>query len=156
MVDSGDSDGHLRQSRFTVPAGDALEGGQCDKVRTGLWVTIEDVGAARTSATDSVKTVLIRSVVAWTDFRPLQIMEMTVAAAAAIAIAAVAVVTATVVTATVAAAETAAAIVTAVAEAAVTVSAAAVVAVALVAAVAAVAAVSTACLHRSLALAKAP
>ena len=48
-----------RLVRHAVPVASASEGGQCDKVLTRLWVTIEDVAAARTSGTDSAKTVSI-------------------------------------------------------------------------------------------------
>jgi hypothetical protein len=52
----------------TVPAIGAMEGGQCDRMRTGLWVTIEDVGAVGTSATESAKKVSTLSVAEWKDF----------------------------------------------------------------------------------------
>ena len=54
----------------TVPAIGALEGGQCYRTRTGLWVTIEDVAAGGTSATESAKKVSTLSVAEWKGFRP--------------------------------------------------------------------------------------
>jgi hypothetical protein len=66
----------------------ALEGGQSDKVRTRLWVTIEDVGAVGTSATVLAKTVSIRLAEEWTASHLRVISETIVAATALVAVAA--------------------------------------------------------------------
>ena len=136
-----------RSVRITVPVTGAREFGQCDKVRTVLWVTIGDVGAAGTSATVSVRTVSILLVVEWMDSRHPAILEMTAVETASVA--EIATVAAVIVAASAAAiaAET-------VSAAGRAVVAALVVAAHAAAAVLEGAAVSIACLPRSLAPAK--
>ncbi len=86
-------EGCSRPVRLTVHVAGAFETGQCDKVRTKLWVTIEDVGAAGTSATDSARIISILLVAAWTDFPPPAIMEMIAVAETGSAAAAIVAVT---------------------------------------------------------------
>jgi hypothetical protein len=135
---------HLCLAWNAVPHADASEGGQCDKVLSKIWVTIEDVGAVGTSATDSVKTDLIRLAAA-TGSRLLLILAAIVAVTVTVAEAAAAVMAVVIAMAAAVAAATDSAVAARVVAAAVPLVAAAVV----------VAAVSTACPPRSLALARA-